>query len=212
MSSTSCSEPRAASWAGSCPSSTTAAPALVGDRDPSRLLELIVAVIGRLASARALMLVFEDVQWADQATLDLLALLVGGSVARPLLLVLTVRSDELHRAHPFRRMTARWEQQRALERVELERLAAVDVAAQMEAILGERPDRELVDVVFERSEGIPLFVEELLGAVRDGGIDQDYLPPSLRDVVLARADLLSDSAQQLLRVVSAPPAGSPTGC
>jgi DNA-binding CsgD family transcriptional regulator/tetratricopeptide (TPR) repeat protein len=177
--------------------------ALSGERDPSRLLELIVAVIGRLASARPLVLVFEDVQWADQATLDLLALLVGGSVTRPLLLVLTVRSDELHRAHPFRRMAARWEQQRALERLELERLGAIDVAAQMEAILGERPDRELVDLVFERSEGIPLFVEELLGAVRDGSIDQDYLPPSLRDVVLARADLLSDGAQHLLRVVSA---------
>jgi DNA-binding CsgD family transcriptional regulator len=173
------------------------------ERDPSRLLELIVAVIGRLASGGPLVLVFEDVQWADQATLDLLALLVGGSVTRPMLLVLTVRSDELHRAHPFRRMAARWEQQRALERLELDRLGAVDVAAQMEAILRERPDRGLVDLVFERSEGIPLFVEELLGAVRDGGIDKDYLPPSLRDVVLARADLLSESAQHLLRVVSA---------
>ncbi len=177
--------------------------ALSGERDPSRLLELIVAVVGRLAAARPLVLVFEDVQWADQATLDLLALLVGGSVTRPMLLVLTVRSDELHRAHPFRRMAARWEQQRALERLELDRLTAVDVAAQMEAILGERPDPQLVDLVFERSEGIPLFVEELLGAVREGGIDQDYLPPSLRDVVLARADLLSESAQHLLRVVSA---------
>ncbi len=179
------------------------APTMPGERDPSRLLELIVAVIGRLASAQPLVLVFEDVQWADQATLDLLALLVGGSVARPILLVLTVRSDELHRAHPFRRMAARWEQQRTLERLELDRLGAVDVAAQMEAILGERPEPELVDLVFERSEGIPLFVEELLGAVREGGIDQDYLPPSLRDVVLARADLLSEPAQHLLRVVSA---------
>ena len=176
---------------------------VVGERDASRLLELIVAVIGRLAAERPLMLVFEDVQWADEATLDLLALLVAGSVNRPMLLVLTVRSDELHRAHPFRRMAARWEQQRAVERLELDRLGAVDVAAQMEAIQGKRPDRELVDLVFERSEGIPLFVEELLGAVRDGGIDHGYLPPSLRDVVLARADLLSESAQHVLRVVSA---------
>ncbi|MGZ4313667.1 MAG: helix-turn-helix transcriptional regulator [Solirubrobacteraceae bacterium] len=176
---------------------------VVGERDASRLLELIVAVIGRLAAERPLMLVFEDVQWADEATLDLLALLVAGPVSRPLLLVLTVRSDELHRTHPFRRMAARWEQQRAVERLELDRLGAVEVAAQMEAIQGERPDRELVDLVFERSEGIPLFVEELLGAVREGGIDHDYLHPSLRDVVLARADLLSDSAQHVLRVVSA---------
>ena len=48
-----------------------------------------------------------------------------------------------------------------------------------------------------------MFVEELLGAVRDGRMDHDYLPPSLRDVLLARAELLSPSAQHVLRVVSA---------
>jgi len=76
-------------------------------------------------------------------------------------------------------------------------------AAQVEAILGERPDPDLVEFVAERSEGIPLFVEELLGAVRDGRLDHDYLPPSLRDVLLARAELLSPEAQHVLRVVSA---------
>ncbi len=174
-----------------------------GEDDPSRLLELMVAVVGRLAARAPLMLVFEDLQWADRATLDLLALLVARAGARRLLLVLTVRSDELHRAHPFRRMAARWEQQRAIERLELERLGRREVAAQVEAILGERADGELVEFIFERSEGIPLFVEELLGAVRHGRLDHDYLPPSLRDVLLARADLLSPSAQHVLRVVSA---------
>ena len=162
-----------------------------GERDPARLLELIRGVIGRLTAARAVLLVFEDVQWADRATLDLIALLAGGVSGRRLLLLFTARSDELHRAHPFRRMAARWEQQRVVERLELERLRASEVTAQIEAILERPPDRELADFVFERSEGIPLFVEELLGAVRDGGIDRDYLPPSLRDVLLARAERLS---------------------
>src|SRR5207248_9303238 len=142
-------------------------------------------------------------RWADAPTLDLLALLVARSTARRLLLVLTARSDELHRAHPFRRMAARWEQQRAAERLELERLGRRDVAAQIEAILGQRPDGELVEFIAERSEGIPLFVEELLGAVRDGGVEQDFLPPSLRDVLLARVELLSDTGQHVLRAVSA---------
>jgi DNA-binding CsgD family transcriptional regulator len=174
-----------------------------GERDPSRVLELILGVINRVAGDRPLMLVFEDVQWADRATLDLIALLVSGIGVRRLLLVFTVRSDELHRAHPFRRMAARWEQQRAAERLELDRLGEDDVAAQIEAILGERPDQELVDFVNERSEGIPLFVEELLGAVRVGGIEHDYLPPSLRDVLLARAEGLSVNGQHVLRVASA---------
>ena len=174
-----------------------------GQPDASRILELILGVIGRLASERPLMLLFEDVQWADRSTLDLIAMLVGGVSGRRLLLVFTVRSDELHRAHPFRRMAARWEQQRAVERLDLERLGAGDVSAQIAAILGERPGGELVDFVFERSEGIPLFVEELLGAVRDGRVDHDYLPPSLRDVLLARAEQLSPDAQHVLRAASA---------
>jgi DNA-binding CsgD family transcriptional regulator/tetratricopeptide (TPR) repeat protein len=173
-----------------------------GDRDPARILELLLGVIGRLAAARPLVLAFEDVQWADPATLDLIALLVAGPTARHLMLVLTVRSDELHRTHPFRRISARWEQQRMVERLELERLSAPDVAIQIAAILGERPDGALIDLVSERSEGIPLFVEELLGAMREGGLGQDYLPPSLRDVLLARAERLSSDAEHVLRVAS----------
>ncbi len=173
------------------------------ERDPSTLLELMVGMIARLAGDAPLMLVFEDLQWADGPTLDLLALLVARSSSEGLLLVLTARSDELHRGHPFRRLAARWEQQRLAERLELERLGRRDVGVQVEAILGERPDGELVEFIAERSEGIPLFVEELLGAMREGRVEQDFLPPSLREVVLARTELLSDNGQHALRVVSA---------
>jgi DNA-binding CsgD family transcriptional regulator/tetratricopeptide (TPR) repeat protein len=172
------------------------------DRDPTRILELLLGAIGRLASDTPLLLVFEDVQWADRATLDLVALLGAGKVARRLMLVFTVRSDELPRGHAFRRMSARWEQQRTAQRLELERLGPAEVAAQIGAIMGERPDGELVDLVFERSEGIPLLVEELLGAVREGGLDPDYLPPSLRDVLLERSERLTPNAQHVLRVAS----------
>ncbi|HET6866665.1 MAG TPA: AAA family ATPase [Solirubrobacteraceae bacterium] len=174
-----------------------------GMPDPASQLELMVGMIARLAGDAPLMLVFEDLQWADGPTLDLLALLVARSGGGRLLLVLTARSDELHRGHPFRRIAARWEQQRLAERLELERLGRRDVAAQVEAIIGERPDGELVEFIAERSEGIPLFVEELLGAVREGRVEQDFLPPSLREVVLARTELLSENGQHVLRVVSA---------
>jgi DNA-binding CsgD family transcriptional regulator/tetratricopeptide (TPR) repeat protein len=177
-------------------------PQLAGERDPTRILELVLGMIGRLAAAQPLVLVFEDVQWADPATLDLLALLATAPGGRRLL-VFTFRSDELHRSHPFRRMAARWEQQRIAERIELERLGEADVAAQIEAILERRPDGDLVGTIVERSEGIPLFVEELLGAVVAGGVESDYLPPSLRDVLLARTERLSPDAQHVLQVASA---------
>jgi DNA-binding CsgD family transcriptional regulator len=180
-------------------------------RDAAQTLELFRGALARLAGRRPLLLVFEDVQWADPSTLDLISLLAGGAGVPRLMLVLTFRSEELGRAHPFRRSAARWEEQRAATRMELERLELREIAAQVEAILGERPDGDLVEFVAERSEGIPLFVEELVGAVRERGIERDFLPPSLRDLLLARSERLSPAARQAVRVVSAAARPAPDG-
>ncbi len=180
----------------------TVAPATEQDR--TRMLELILGVILRAATDGTLLLVFEDIQWADRSTLDLLALLVARS-GRPgrVLVVATVRSDELDRDHPLRPLAARWEQQRMIERHELGRLAPGQVATQMAAILEHRPEGDLAAAIAERSEGVPLFVEELLAAAGDGRPDPDYLPPSLRDVVIARMQRLSPPTRSLVRTVSA---------
>ena len=169
----------------------------------SRVQELLLGLLARLAEERPLLLVFEDLQWGDRSTFELIALLVRGLGGRGVMIACTVRPDELRRGHPFRELAARWDQERAVERIELARLGSEDVREQIAAIAGAEPDSQLVESIYERSEGIPLFVEELLGAVRDGGIRQEYLPPSLRDVLLARVDRLGPAAQQVLRVASA---------
>jgi DNA-binding CsgD family transcriptional regulator/tetratricopeptide (TPR) repeat protein len=167
-----------------------------------RVQELLLGLFARLAEERALLLVFEDLQWADRSTLELLALLVRGLAGRSVLIVATVRPDELQRGHPFRELAARWDQQRAVRRIDLARLGVEHVREQIAAIGSAEPDGALVELIFERSEGIPLFVEELLGAVEEGDVRREYLPPSLRDVLLARIDRLSPGARQLLRVAS----------
>jgi ATP/maltotriose-dependent transcriptional regulator MalT len=182
-----------------------------GEQDQARSMELLLGVVRRLADARPLLLGFEDLQWADPATLDLLETLIRGLSDRPVLLVCTVRSDELHRTHPFRQLAGRWQQHRLATRLTLERLNAAAVRAQIEAILGRPPDSGMAELVTERSEGIPLFVEELLDTVRHGGARGDYLPPSLRDVLIARADTLSDGAQRVLRTVAAAGPSVPDG-
>jgi DNA-binding CsgD family transcriptional regulator len=173
-----------------------------GEHDQARSMELLLGVIRRLAERQALVLAFEDLQWADPAMLDLLETLVRGLGDRPALLVFTVRSDELHRSHPFRRLAGSWQQHRLATRLSLDRLEPGEVREQIEAILGEPPPPELAETVIERAEGIPLFVEELLDTIRQGG-GADYLPPSLRDVLIARADMLSEGARRTLRAVSA---------
>jgi tetratricopeptide (TPR) repeat protein len=174
----------------------------LGEGGTARLLELVVGVIERLAADRPLMFVIEDLHWADRSTLDLVALLVRALRADRVLVVVSFRSDELHRSHPLRPLVTGWERVRAVQRIELERLGRADVARQLEAILGAPPGARLVDQVHERSEGNAFLVEEILGAVQ-GGADPDQLPVSLRDVLLARVERLDPSTQRLLRIAAA---------
>ncbi|MCU1503710.1 MAG: hypothetical protein JWM12_3064, partial [Ilumatobacteraceae bacterium] len=169
---------------------------------PAQLLELVLGLLKRLSAARPLVLVIEDLHWADQSTLDLVAYLVRAVRGIPTLLVATYRSDELHRRHPLRGLLSGWERVRAVQRIELSRFDWTEVSAQLTGILGTSAATSLVDRVFERSEGNAFLVEEMLGVVQSGG-DPDVIPGSLRDLLLARVDTLGDPARRLLRAASA---------
>jgi ATP/maltotriose-dependent transcriptional regulator MalT len=173
-----------------------------GETSAARLLELVLGIIQRLAADRPLMFVIEDLHWGDRSTLDLVTLLVRALRATRVLAVVTFRSDELHRAHPLRPLLTGWERVRSVQRVELERFGPEDVAGQLEGILGARPGRDLVELVYDRSEGNAFLVEEILGAVQTGG-QADVLPLTLRDVLLARMERLSVPTQGLLRTAAA---------
>jgi DNA-binding CsgD family transcriptional regulator len=171
-----------------------------GAFEAARLYELVVGMLGRLAVDRPVAFFVEDAHWADQSTLDFIAFLVRALRGVRALLVVTYRSDELQRGHPLRRLLAELERDRSVERVELPRFSRVEVAEQLEAIRGEVPDPSVVDLVFERSEGNAFLVEETLEIVATGGSE---MPPSLRDVLLARVDRLGEDARRLLRAVAA---------
>jgi predicted ATPase/DNA-binding CsgD family transcriptional regulator len=172
-----------------------------GEGNP-RLLELLLGVIQRLASDRPLMLVIEDLHWADRSTLDLVALLVRALRGARVLLVVTFRSDELHRSHPVRPLISGWERVRSVRRLELQRFSQEETAGQLEAILGAPPARSMLELLYERSEGNAFLVEEILGALQDGA-GANELPVTLRDLLLARAERLSSSTLGLLRVAAA---------
>jgi DNA-binding CsgD family transcriptional regulator len=177
--------------------------ALPGERpQTAQLLELVLGAVARAGRDRPLLVVFEDLHWADRSTLELVTLLVRGLHDTQVLLVLTYRTDELHRAHPLRRLVGGWDRSRNVRRLQLERLLRDEVTAQLEGITGSRPAPDLVELVFERSDGNPFLVEEVAGAVL-AGADPDALAPSLHDVLLARAEHLSADARHVLRMVSA---------
>src|SRR3954471_18142374 len=177
-------------------------PTPAGESRTARLLELALGVIQRLAADRPLMFVVEDLHWADRSTLDLVTLLVRALRGVRVLVVVSFRSDEIHRGHPLRPLVTGWERVRSVRRIELQRFTAEEVAGQLEAILGAPAPRDLVELVYDRSEGNAFLVEEILGAVQTGA-DPDELPFSLRDVLLARAERLTPPTQSLLRVAAA---------
>ena len=167
----------------------------------AQLFELVLGVLGRLGAEQPLVLIVEDLHWADRTTLDLVAFLVRGLQGTRVLLVLTYRSDEVDRRSPLRPLLSGWERQRGVERLQLERFDRRETAAQVGAILGALPEPGLVDLIYDRSEGNAFFVEELVRTVRDGAAEHE-LPPSLRDVLLSRAEGLSRPAQRLLRTAA----------
>ncbi|WP_422664788.1 AAA family ATPase [Acrocarpospora corrugata] len=106
----------------------------------AQLPELVLGMIERLSGDRPLMFILEDLHWADQSTLGLLAYLVRTLRDVPVLLVGTYRSDEIHRRHPLRPLLSGWERMREVRRLELSRFERDEVAVQLAAILGRAPE------------------------------------------------------------------------
>jgi DNA-binding CsgD family transcriptional regulator len=160
----------------------------------------VVEVLRALAQAAPVLLALEDVHWADRSTLDLLTFLVGRLRDERLLLVATYRSDEVDRREPLRRFLAEAARRSRVERLELARLTPDEALAQLEGILESAPARPFADAIFARSEGNPLFAEELVSAAEHEGAER--LPGTLRDMLLARIDGLSGAAQGVVRAAA----------
>ncbi len=171
-----------------------------GPEARARLFEQMLGLIERLAEDEPVLLVVEDAHWADRSTRDLLSFLVRyqRSDAR-LLMVVTYRSDELHRTHPLRPLLAELGRVAWVTRLELRRLTRREVVEQAAGILRREPSPADLDLIYSRSEGNPLFVEALL---TEAGAGQ-AIPESLRDLLLAGVERLPEETKELLRVASA---------
>ncbi|NUS72382.1 MAG: AAA family ATPase [Corynebacteriales bacterium] len=163
----------------------------------ARFFQTVLTLIERLAQQEPVVLVCEDAHWADASSRDLLGFLIRSLRTSPVLIVISYRSDELHRTHPLRAMLAELTRLDQVTSVNVPRLARAEVAEQLQGILGQFPDLTVLDMVFSRSEGIPLFVEALAEA------GEDCLPRSLSDHVTLRVEQLGEDTQQMLRVAAA---------
>ncbi|HEV7173764.1 ATP-binding protein [Pedococcus sp.] len=185
---------------------------IAGTIERAELVEASHAAFEDLARQGPVLLVVEDVHWADDSSRDLLTLLFTRGFAGRVSVVASYRSDDLHRRHPLRSTLAHWSRLGALHRIELEPLS--DDAVR-ELIRGVQPERsgggagsaasdalseDQVRAVVERAEGNAFFAEELVAASVLGrtGVAED-----LSRLLLVRFDQLGASGQHVVRLASA---------
>ncbi len=176
------------------------------DDDPSdgsarlgRLFDAVLSVLDRLSRERPLVLVLEDIHWADGSTRHLIRFLERNMRAERLLLLATFRSDDLHRRHPVMPLLGELKRAPGVEHLELRPFSREELVQQLTGILGEAPSAARVDTLLQRSDGLPFFVEELAADPGDG---PSKLPGTLRDVLGLRLATISSASLTLVRAAA----------
>jgi ATP/maltotriose-dependent transcriptional regulator MalT len=164
-----------------------------------RLFESLLELLHLLSVREPLVLVLEDMHWADRSTRAFAAFLARSLIGERVLVLLSYRSDELHRKHPLRPLLAELVRLDSARLIELAPFDRDELAEALTDILGEPPGKDLIERLLMRTDGNALYVEELLAAALDG---RGATPQSLRDAFMLRIERMSADAGQAARAVS----------
>jgi class 3 adenylate cyclase len=178
-----------------------------------RLFEAILSLVAIPAADRGLLLVIEDVHWADDSSRQLLDHMARRLAGMRTLVLATYRSDELHRRHPFLSILRAWRRAGLAEAIDLEPLPEGGIAEMVGSITGTGTvDPELVDLLYERTEGNPFFVEEMLSdavsglargaALSRAEVDKVGIPETVRDTILQRLARLDPDRVAILEAAA----------
>ena len=170
------------------------------------LFETIHATLGRLAQKKTIVLLLEDLHWADRTTLACLSNLAERIGDRRILVVATYRSDDVDSGHALLAEFASLFSKRCVETMMLARLDAADTHELIESVLGDAEplDGSLLADIVRRSAGNPFFAEELVKSAVDDLPDGVHaLPPSIRAAILARVDRLAPDDREILSMAAA---------
>jgi DNA-binding CsgD family transcriptional regulator len=168
--------------------------------DRSELVEAAHSALEDLARRAPVLVVVEDVHWADQSSRDLLTLLFTRGFAHRVSIVASYRSDDLHRRHPLRATLAHWSRLADLHRIDLEPLSDAAVRELVYGVQSRPLSEPEVQAVVERAEGNAFFAEELVAASVLGrtGVAED-----LSRLLLVRFDQLEAPGQHVVRIAAA---------
>jgi tetratricopeptide (TPR) repeat protein len=190
-------------------------PVLEPDAEQQRLFENVVAFCSEVSQSAPLLLVLDDVHWADSGSLSLMRHLARRIRNKPILLLATYREIELDVARPFRQVMLALNRERLARRMKLSRLSAKHTAALLGVIFQEDISQEFLDGIYRETEGNPFFIEEVCKALIEEGqvfhtedgwdrldMDEMEIPQSVRDVVQARTAKLPEEFQDALTLAA----------
>jgi DNA-binding CsgD family transcriptional regulator/tetratricopeptide (TPR) repeat protein len=166
--------------------------------DRSDLFEAMHALLTAAAVSMPLLLVIEDVHWADQSTRDMISFLFSRPFDEQVAIVVSYRGEDLHRRHPLRPQVAEWGRNPRVGRLQLGPLARADVRTLVNELHPDPLAEVSVANIVERAEGNAFFVEELVGATWS----TQGVPDNLADVLLLRLDGMEPAAQDVVRVAA----------
>lgn len=192
-------------------------PAAAGDanEDKLRLFEAILSLLKVAAGERGLLLVVEDLHWADAATRELLDYITGRLRNSRILVLATYRRGEVHPKHPLMPTIQGWHRSRLAQIVQLDPLPPDDVGRMVTAIFDDPTRDDTRDYLYKRCEGNPFVLEEMLKSALERGdiyrthagwtrkpLSEFRIPDTVRDTILLRLERLTSVEVEVLRAAS----------
>ncbi|WP_219106683.1 helix-turn-helix transcriptional regulator [Austwickia sp. TVS 96-490-7B] len=163
--------------------------------DPGRIATAVHALLETVAAHRPVLVVVEDVHWADNSTRDLLTVLFTRGFTGPVGLLASYRADDLHRRHPLHETLGLWARLPQVTRIHLGRLPARDMRALIDATGGAPTSRAAVADIVDRADGNAFFAEELIA----GG---NELTGDLGRVLRLRVENLGQTARTVVQAMA----------
>jgi DNA-binding CsgD family transcriptional regulator len=185
------------------------------ESDRATIFEAVRCAFARICADGPATVVLDDLQWSDEATLELLAALASPLHEMPLTIVAAYRSDGLPREHMLRRLRNELRRGGELEEVQLEPLDRERTADLLGELLPETPSPTLGRAIYDRTGGSPFFVEELVAALLAKGSlqtgkrglvllaeEDEPVPETVRDAILVGLADLSEPARAAAEVAA----------
>ncbi|MDX1612966.1 MAG: protein kinase [Candidatus Promineifilaceae bacterium] len=186
-------------------------PELDPEAERRRLFEHMVSFCQIMSQERPLLLLLEDLHWADSGSLSMLQLLARRTVAMPIMLLGTYREVELDVSLPFYQAVQQLERRNLAKRIKLERLSRDQTGRLLATIFSEAITPEFLNGIYQETEGNPFFIEEVCKALIESGqlryqeghwdrpsMEELRIPQGIKVAVQTRVNRLSEVTQSLL--------------